>query len=114
MPFRTLDAVIYLYGPLNPLLPNPLGNEYCPVDRWEAYQGYGRASSEGRGLDPMSGGALVCGLISGALCLSGLFLYIIWIALLSRFLPKAERNGNGRKENKRFDDEIIDVEFEEK
>jgi hypothetical protein len=62
----------------------------------------------------MSGGALICGLISGALCLTGLALYVIWIALLARFLPRADRNREGAKEDKMIDDDIIDVEFEEK
>jgi hypothetical protein len=62
----------------------------------------------------MSQGALICGLISGALCFAGLILYILWIALLARFLPRADRNGKRGKEEKMVDDEVIDAEFEEK
>ncbi len=74
----------------------------------------GGPQAERRGAGPMSVGALICGLISGALCLGGLALYLMWIALLARFLPRAGRNGKRGKEDKRIDDEVIDVEFEEK
>ncbi|MGA1847696.1 MAG: hypothetical protein ACMUHB_00015 [Thermoplasmatota archaeon] len=74
----------------------------------------GGPRAERRGAGPMSAGALICGLISGALCLGGLALYLIWIALLARFLPRADRNEKRGKGKKKIDEEVIDVEFEEK
>jgi len=62
----------------------------------------------------MSGGAVVCTLLSGVLCLAGLMLYLLWIGLLARFLSRKDRGGDGGKNEKDIDDHVIDVEFEEK
>ncbi|MBN1539730.1 MAG: hypothetical protein JW939_06250, partial [Candidatus Thermoplasmatota archaeon] len=62
----------------------------------------------------MSGGAVVCTLLSGALCLGGLVLYLLWMGLLARFLARTDRSGEVGKNEKEIDDHVIDVEFEDK
>jgi hypothetical protein len=62
----------------------------------------------------MAVGMLICGGLTALLCFGLFFIYLIWMALLARFLPKKRKDSEKTAKERTFEGEVIDAEFEEK